>query len=137
MKRPRHLIRGPVLIGFMEAFSEASGRDDTPRPYVKVTPSRVGPILLPFKCPHCSAVRAEVVDARKRNAYRDNERGFSWCPACRMRYVINPTGTLLADALPAGASYAPALVDRGDGKPALVGMTESSFLDAFGVHDVP
>lgn len=105
-------IRGVPLLGFATAFTEINGRDDTPLPLPVVTPSRMGGILLPFACPHCSAVRSEPVNPRKRRLYHDDEGGFSWCPACRCRYVLILQGLPLAAPLPAGAESAPAQVVR-------------------------
>jgi hypothetical protein len=116
-KRRRALIPGPPLLGFADAFDGAYGDPETPRPYPRVTPARVGGALLPFPCPHCGAVRSEAVDARRRLWYLDEERGHSWCPRCRGRYILNTEGAPLPAPLPAGATYAPAAVDRG-GPPA-------------------
>jgi hypothetical protein len=109
----RQRLPGPVLLGFAEAFEEAYGDPATPRPYPRITPSRIGPVLLPFSCPHCAAVRSETVDPSHRRAYQDAARRFSWCPACRGRYVVNGAGMPLPEALPAGATCAPARVERG------------------------
>jgi hypothetical protein len=113
LKKNRVLVPGPVLIGFGDVFDASYGDPRTPRPYPKVTPSRVGNVLLPFPCPHCGAIRTAVIDPKTRNTYRDADRGFSWCPSCQKRFIIDPAGTPLTKALPAGATYAPALVDRG------------------------
>jgi len=117
----RLLLSGPVLIGFGAIFSESSGRGNTPFPYPKVTPTIVSGVLLPFPCPHCTEVRSAVIDAKTRLGYFDKERGWSWCPACRGRYIVNPKGTPLAKDLPAGATHAPALVERA-GKTEVVGL---------------
>ena len=131
-RRHRVLIPGPVLLGFGEIFDRSYGRHDTPRPYPKVTPSCMGEVLLPFPCPHCNAVRSAVVDRKTRLGYYDKNREFSWCPACRGRYVINPTGTPLVGALPEGATCAPALVER-RGKTEVLGLLAESGLDVLGV----
>lgn len=131
MRRRRRLIRGPVLLGFAQAFDRASGREDTPRPYPVITPSRVGGVLLPFQCPHCGAVCSETVDPKRRKGYTDKERGFSWCPRCRRRYIVNLEGMPLAEALPAGATFAPARVERGDKVETLDGPREDG-LDLLG-----
>jgi len=131
-RRKRILIPGPVLVGFSELFDEAHGRSNTPRPYPKVTPSKIGDVLLPFSCPHCHQVRSAVVDRRTRLGYRDADRDFSWCPACRGRYVINPEGTPLVKALPAGAIGAPALVEH-KGKTKILNVQPESGLDVLGV----
>lgn len=110
--RRRILIPGPVLIGFSELFDRAHGDPKTERPYPKVTPSRMGSVLLPFACPHCGEVRSEVVDPRRREHYYDRDRDFGWCPACRKRYVIDFKGTPLVASISAGAVAAPALVER-------------------------
>lgn len=119
-----------MLIGFSELFDAAYGDPKTPRPYPRVTPSCVGGVLLPFPCPHCGAVRTEPVHRNKSNGYRDHDRGFTWCPACRGRYVMNRSGTPLIGALPAGADCAPALVER-DGKTEQLAPRDSA-LDVLG-----
>jgi hypothetical protein len=111
VRRPRLLISGPVLLGFSTLFDSAWGSPLTPKPYPKVTPSRVGDVLLPFACPWCKEVRSAVIDRKTRLGYHDKERDFSWCPSCRGRYVINPKGQPLSSSLPAGATHAPALVE--------------------------
>lgn len=109
----RRLIRGKPLLGFAEIFDGAWGDPRTDRPYVHVTPSRIGEVLLPFSCPHCAEVRSEAVDPRRRGRYADKERGFSFCPACLGRYVLHAVGMVLMGELPAGATSAPARVERG------------------------
>jgi hypothetical protein len=96
----------------MSFFEESRGSARTAKPYPKVSPSRIGGALLPWACPHCSEVKPAMADARKRIGYTDESRGFSWCPACRGRYIVNERGTALVGALPAGATVAPALVER-------------------------
>lgn len=127
----RVLIPGPVLLGFATMFDQSYGDPKTPRPYPKVTPSCVGGVLLPFKCPHCSAVRSVVIDPKTRLGYRDTERGFSWCPACTKRYDICLEGTPLKKPLPAGATHAPALVERGD-KTTVVGLLVDDGFEVLG-----
>jgi hypothetical protein len=114
MQTRRILIPGPPLIGFADVFDAGHGDEKTPRPYPEVTPSRIGYALLPFACPHCGAVKCEAVDPKRRDGYRDKQRGFSWCPACRKRYVLNTEGMPLPKSLPAGADHAPARIERGD-----------------------
>lgn len=108
--RHRPLLSGPALVGFMDAFDSSCGDASTPRPYAKIAPARVGGVLLPFKCPRCGEARREAVDPRRRGGYADKERAFSWCPACGLRYVLDPKGHPLAEALPPGAESAPAVV---------------------------
>lgn len=109
----RKLLPGPVLLGFAEQFDATWGDGKTPWPYPQVTPSTMSGILLPFRCPHCGQVCPEMVDPAVRDRYFDPARGFSFCPACCKRYVINWRGMPLAEALPAGAVSAPAKVERG------------------------
>lgn len=127
----RILLPGPVLIGFADLFDRSYGDPRTSLPLVKVTPSCIGGVLLPFTCPHCGAVRSAVIDAKTRLGYYDKERGFSWCPTCRGRYIIQPKGRPLEKALPAGATHAPALVERGD-TAELVGLATADGLDMLG-----
>ncbi len=131
-RRRRYLIPGPVLIGFGEMFDRSYGDPKTPLPYVRVTPTKIGGVLLPFPCPHCDEVRSVVVDSKRKDHYRDSERGFSWCPACRKRYVINPEGQSLVGELPAGATHAPALVER-CGERRMVGLPKADGLNLLGV----
>ena len=127
----RVLLPGSVLVGFAGAFDKAYGDPRTPRPYPKVTPSQVGGVLLPFECPHCSAVRSAVIDPRTRLGYYDKERGFSWCPACDKRYVIESKGQPLKKPLLPDAMHAPALVER-DGAASFVGLAKRDGLDSLG-----
>ena len=132
-RRRKRKIRlpGKPLIGFSSLFDASEGDPRTKRPYPKVTPSCIGGVLIPFMCPHCTAVRSAVIDPKTRLGYYDKEREFSWCPACRGRYVIDPKGTPLEDALPAGATHAPALVERGE-VTEVVGVIEDRGLDMLG-----
>lgn len=116
----RRLIPGPVLIGFNELFEQSFGDPTTPTPYLKVKPAKVGGALLPFPCVHCGEVRAELVHPHKHRGYRDPSRGFSWCPACKKRFIIDYNGAPLSDSVPAGSDSAPALVEDGNGKIAVV-----------------
>ena len=133
-RRPRRiLLSGPVLVGFGDVFDRSFGDPSTPRPYPRVTPSRVGGVLLPFPCPHCSAVRPVVVDRKKGAGYYDDERGFSWCPACRKRFVVDTKGMPLEHKLEPGATHAPARIER-SGKVSVVGLlTSGDGLDVLGV----
>lgn len=132
--RRRVLIPGPVLIGFAELFDTAYGDPKTPRPYPRVTPSRVGASLLPFPCPHCGEVRAEPVHPKKGEGYRDRERGYSWCPACRGRYVVNRSGGPLVGHLVPGATCAPALVSRNGKESVLELPAKRNGLDCLGAE---
>jgi hypothetical protein len=118
MKRlPSRLISGPILVGFWGAFDNAHGRSDSPWPYPVVTPSAIGPALLPFECPYCGTVCSELVDPKTRGHYFDKLRKFSWCPCpdCHGRFFVDRKGQPLGAALPAGAISAPALVERAGG----------------------
>ncbi len=130
-RRRRLLIPGPVLVGFADVFDNAHGSARTPRPYPRVTPSRMGSVLLPFQCPHCGEVKSAVVDPKTRNGYRDAERNFSWCPSCHLRYVIIIQGMPLTESIPAGATHAPALVER-SGRAEVVGKFADDGLDILG-----
>lgn len=126
----RIIITGPVLVGFGVLFDRSYGDPKTPRPYPKVIPSRVGDVLLPFACPHCEAVRSQVVDVKKCHGWHDKDRGFSWCPACGGRYVIDGNGTELKEELSVGADAAPAIVERKGERKVLRPRNEG--LDVFG-----
>lgn len=111
---PSRLLPGTPLLGFAEMFDDARGSSETPWPYPVVVPSAVGPALLPFRCPHCAAVCAALVDPVTRGHYYDRLRRFSWCPACRGRFFVDRKGLPLAEALPAGATHAPSRVERAE-----------------------
>ncbi len=130
-RRRRLLIPGPVLIGFGQVFDQSYGDPRTKLPYPRVTPSCIGAVLLPYPCPHCKAVRSQVIDPKTRLGYYDAERKFSWCPSCRGRYVVNPKGTPLTKSLPPGVDHAPALVERG-GKSEVIGLLTGHGLDSLG-----
>lgn len=117
MKRPSRLLSGTPLLGFATAFDAASGDETTPWPYPVVTPSAVGPVILPFHCPHCGTVCSELVDPNTREHYYDKLRKFSWCPCvdCRKRFFVDRKGTPLTSLLSAGAAVAPSKVERGGG----------------------
>lgn len=136
-RRRRILLPGAVLVGFAELFDRAYGNPDTIRnkdgSYIKVTPARIGFALLPFACPHCGAVRPEAVDMKRGRRYCDEERGFCWCPACQGRYILNTEGRPLDSELPAGATHAPALIER-DGKAKVVDKLDDNALDLLGVE---
>lgn len=131
MKR-RVLIPGPVLVGFGEIFDRSFGNPKTEKPYPKVTPSKIGDVLLPFLCPHCGSVRSAVIDKKTRLGYWDKERDFSWCPACQGRYVINPDGAPLEEPLEPGATHAPALVER-NGETRVLRLDDNG-LDTLGAY---
>jgi hypothetical protein len=71
-----------------------------------------------------------MVHAKKRLDYKD-DRGFSWCPACKTRYVLDEAGTPLTDELEVGAASAPALVER-NGKTTLLGGPKQDGLNVLG-----
>lgn len=102
------LLSGPVLVGFAELFDKAYGDPKTPRPYPFVTPSRIGSVLLPFACPACHAP-IELASVRK---YSDTRRGFSWCPRCKQRYVLDKKGSPLKEPVAPNALTAPASVKK-------------------------
>ena len=130
LMRARPLISGPVLVGFGRLFDAAWGNPKTPGPYPKVTPSRVGDTLLPFQCPHCGKVRSVVV-GKKKMRYFDPVRGFSWCPGCKGRYIVNYRGMELIGEFDPKAVHAPALVER-SGKVETIG--NESALEVMGAE---
>jgi hypothetical protein len=105
-------------VGFFDLFAEASGREEI-GPYVKVKPTCIGGVLIPFQCPFCGTVQRTAVDKKKWTDYAD-ERGFSWCPSCRKRYVLDGKGAPPAEEIAVGATHAPAIVELG-GKVAVIG----------------
>ena len=100
------------LLGFHGLFAEDYGDPATAKPYPCVTPSRVGPVLLPFPCPHCGSVRDEMVDAALRMHYLHPRDGYYFCPSCNKRYELDLAGMPLATALEPGATFAPARVEH-------------------------
>ena len=110
---PSRFLKGPVLLGFAEMFDRTRGDEETPWPYPVVVPSAVGPVILPFSCPHCGTTCSELVDPKTRENYYDKERKFSWCPCpdCRKRFFVDRKGEPLAEVLPAGATVAPSKVE--------------------------
>jgi hypothetical protein len=133
-QKKRVILPGPILIGFGDLFDRSYGDPRTPRPYPKVTPSRIGSVLLPFPCPHCDEVRPQVVDVKTRLGWWDKGRDFSWCPSCRKRFIVEPQGMELKKALPPGATHAPALIERGKGRTELVGLAKPDGLNVLGVE---
>jgi hypothetical protein len=134
---PSRLLKGPVLIGFATAFDSASGDSETEYPYPIVTPSAVGPILLPFCCPHCGADCGALVDPERRLNYYDKLRKFSWCPsaACRKRFFVDRGGMPLPRDLYAGSKVAPSKVAR-DGKEEIqAGETRRPSLSGYDVEE--
>lgn len=129
--RRRTLLKGPVLIGFNDLFERSFGHEDTPAPYPKVTPTFLGGAIVPFPCPHCGETRRAVVDPKTRLGYYDRERGFSWCPACQKRYVINARGGSALGELPPDVKVKPALVER-DGEVSALLPPKVSGLDMLG-----
>jgi hypothetical protein len=124
----RVLIPGPVLVGFAEFFDRSYGNPKTPKVnggYPIVTPSKIGQTLLPFVCIYCDKVQS--VDPKQVTDYTDNQRGFSWCPSCRGRYVLDTNGQPLTQDLPPGAEYAPAVVRSGEETRVIGKSTKDGF----------
>lgn len=115
-KQRETYLHGVPLAGFHGIFEENFGDPMTPTPYPRVTPSRMGTALLPFRCPVCRTIIHEFSDKEMREHYRDPQRGFFFCPCpdCRSRFYLDEEGMALPKALPAGASVAPCRVERGD-----------------------
>ena len=103
-------LKGDVLLGFASLFTGSYGDPLTPRPYLTVVPARVGGALLPFPCPSCGEERPEPVDPVRWSDYADRVARHSFCPSCRVRYVVDFRGAVLLAPLGAGARSAPAIV---------------------------
>jgi hypothetical protein len=90
-------IPGPTVCGFHGMFERDFGDDTTPKPYARVTPSRVGGALLPFHCPSCEAV-VDFSDPARREHHHDSRETASgkndnyWCPSCSHRFYLNTKG---------------------------------------------
>ena len=122
----RRLLPGPhVLLGFATLCDGAWGRPCRERDLPLVAPTVVGGMPLPFPCPHCGAVRSPA----ERAACLDPVRGFLWCPACRGRYRLDPTGLPLPSPLPPGARAAPCRVTVGGASWILDLNSEADVLD--------
>jgi hypothetical protein len=106
------VIKGTPLLGFADAFDASWGNPATPKPYLRVTPSRLGDALLPFRCPGCGAVLTQFSDPGSRSCYTDPQRGHRWCPACGLRILLDVGGMPLPAPLLPGAVVAPSKVTR-------------------------
>ena len=108
------LLPGPAVCGFWGLFDADYGDPSTPRPYPRVTPSALGGVTLPFRCPHCKRIRADFADGAEREKYHDARDGHGnyWCPDCGGRFDLALPGAPLAAALPAGSVVAPSRVER-------------------------
>lgn len=105
--RPARRIGGAPLLGFAEAFEGAYGDPQTPVPYVRLAPLRMGDALLPFPCPRCASPVGPTAWAE----CADRRGGYSWCPACLWRFKLDRRGTPVLDrrgAEVAAVSLAPA-----------------------------
>jgi len=104
-------LDGPPLCGLYGFFEADFGAPDSPKPYPRVTPSRVGGLLLPFRCPCCPAT-IDFSDPKNRADYCDPRplRGNHYCPRCGARFLLNTDGQPLDGEL-ATDGAAPSMVE--------------------------
>ena len=106
-------LPGPVVCGFYDCFEADYGDPETPKPYARVTPSRVGKALLPFHCPSCGQV-VDFTDSERLAAYRDDRnkaRVNYFCPSCGARFYLNEAGREFSGSLDSDGA-APSVVER-------------------------
>lgn len=93
-------LPGPTVCGFHGMFESDYGDPSSPKPYPRVTPSKVGSALLPFHCPCCDAV-IDFSDSERREQFHDTRddaddsgkpRDNYWCPCCGQRFLLNLKG---------------------------------------------
>jgi predicted RNA-binding Zn-ribbon protein involved in translation (DUF1610 family) len=86
-------LPGPPIVGLWGMFERDRGNPSTPSPYCRITPSRLGTILLPFTCPNCSS-SIDYSSERMREAHHDTRSGHGnyWCPTCGWRFYLNAKG---------------------------------------------
>lgn len=108
-----HYLSGIPVVGFVGLFEARYGDPDTPRPYCRVTPSRVGSAILPFRCPRCRAA-IDFTDPAVRDAHRDARdpgRVNHFCPRCGLRFYLHEGGAAPPSCVDDGGA-APAIVER-------------------------
>ena len=115
-------LQGPVVCGLYGAFEADYGNPESAS-MPRVTPSRAGDALLPFRCPDCDD-KVDFSDPKRREQYHDarvvegRKRDNYWCPSCGARFRLNGRGCEL-DGKPDDEGVAPAIVERvkmgGDG----------------------
>jgi hypothetical protein len=93
----RTYLAGPTVCGLWSAFEQDFGDPNTDLPLCRVTPSRLGTTLLPFRCPRCSRP-IDFSDSKTRESYHDKrvvdgkQRDNHWCPSCGARFTLNLKG---------------------------------------------
>ena len=129
-------IPGPTLCGFFGIFEVDHGDPTTDALGLTITPSRVGGVLLPFRCPRCGEAPRALSDSAEREKYRDRRPGRDnyHCPLCGCRFKIDLRGTPLPEALPPRAAVAPSLVtwpggSRWQDRPGLLARVLGEGLD--------
>lgn len=121
-------LSGPPLVGLYGMFDADYGDPDSPRPYPRVTPSRAGALMLPFRCPRCPAT-VDFSDPARREDYHDTRplpggarRDNYFCPRCGVRFTLNDRGQPMKGKL-ATDGAAPSVVETiavgADGKLSL------------------
>lgn len=107
-------LLGPPVCGLHGMFEENFGDSNSPAPYVRVTPMRLGSALLPFHCPRCERV-IDFTDPAVRDAHCDTRsaRKNHWCPHCGLRFLLNECGRVpLTDCVVGDDGAAGSVVER-------------------------
>jgi hypothetical protein len=104
-------LSGPALCGLYGMFEEDFGDPESPRPYPRVTPTRLGGVLMPFRCPRCPAT-VDFSNPETREHYRDPRpsRNNHFCPRCGVRFTLNTDGQALVGKI-ADDGAAPSTVE--------------------------
>lgn len=113
-RRKTNRLNLPPLAGFFGLAESDRGDPATSSPYPRITPSRVGPAVLPFRCYACKGINNDFTDARTREKYRDKRegKGHHWCPMCNKRFYLVANGMPLPTTMSAGATVGPSKVEH-------------------------
>ncbi len=130
--RHKKYLKGPSVVGFWGMFESDFGDPKTNSPYCRITPSSLGGVALPFRCPRCNEVLDQFSDSKTREKYHDTRevtaktgdgrtalvrRNNYWCPYCGYRFYLSSTPMQLTTPLPPGA-VAPSSVECFDDRGA-------------------
>jgi len=109
-------LDGPSVCGFWGMFDSDFGDPNTNLPLCRITPTKVGSALLPFRCPRCDSA-IDFSDSKRLEHYHDTrltsngkKRDNYWCPTCGNRFLINFVGRPLEGKLDS-SGVAPSTVE--------------------------